>query len=275
MVLVVSKELVPIKLNDIVPASYNPRKISAKEYANLENSLDEFGLVDPIIVNLKNNRIISGHQRFDILYSQNPNDDVYLLKLGDIGWVIKDKNMVIRDEAHEKALNLALNRIRGEFDIPRLNDILDELMDLNLTEITGFDLGLDDISYEFEEVTTKKYQEKKEFDKANPPKKQVFDELKRQVDEDNSTLREITQNEKEFVKKHQVYKIKNSLIFCGTYNETELNSAIHIAYPKLRNHDSVHLIKSVDMEIPCFHSKDFKYIEEVLRNYNDYVLRVR
>ena len=271
----VSKELVPIKLEEIVPASYNPRKISEREYNNLGNSLDEFGLVDPIIINLKNNRIISGHQRFDILYSKDPQKQVYLLKLGDIGWVIKDKNMIIKDEAHEKALNLALNRIQGEFDIPRLTEILDELVDLNLTEVSGFDLGLDDISYEYEEITTKKYQEQKEYNKNNPPKEQVFDELKRQVEDDKSMLREITQRGEGFVKKHQVYKILNSLIFCGTYNETELNSAIHIAYPKLRNQDSVHLIKSIDMSIPCFHSKDFKYIESVLKDYNDYVMRVR
>ena len=270
-----SKKLVPIKLDEIVPAEYNPRKISGREYSNLENSLDEFGLVDPIIVNLKNNRIVSGHQRFDILYSNDPDGEYYLLELGDVGWVIKDKDMRIKDEAHEKALNLALNRIRGEFDIPRLNEVLDELSELNLTDVTGFDLGLDEISYEFEEVTTKKYQEQKEYNRNNPPKKQVFDELKRQVDEDNSALREITQNEQEFVKKHQVYKIKNTLIFCGTYNETELNSAIHIAYPKLRRKDSIHLIKSVDLDIPCFHSKDFKYIESILKRYNDNVLRVR
>ena len=275
MVLVVKKELVPIRLNEIVPAEYNPRKISNKEYNNLENSLDEFGLVDPIIINLNNNRIISGHQRFDILYSKSPQRQMYLLKLGDIGWVIKDKEMLIKDEAHEKALNLALNRIRGEFDIPRLQEILDELIDLNLTDFTGFDLDLDDMPYEFEEVTTKKYQEQKEYNKNNPPKEQVFDELKRQVEDDKSMLKEITQNEREFVKKHQVYKIKNSLIFCGTYNETELNSAIHIAYPKLRKHESVHLIKSIDMDIPCFHSKDFKYIESILKRYNDYVMRVR
>ena len=57
-----------IDINSLVPADYNPRKISDKDYNNLKNSIDEFGIVDPIIVNLKNNTIISGHQRFDVLF---------------------------------------------------------------------------------------------------------------------------------------------------------------------------------------------------------------
>lgn len=46
-----------IKITDIVPAEYNPRLISDEELLKLRNSIDEFGLVDPIIINLKNNSI--------------------------------------------------------------------------------------------------------------------------------------------------------------------------------------------------------------------------
>ena len=44
-----------IKIDDIKPASYNPRKIQQKDFEKLSNSIKEFGLVDPIIINLKNN----------------------------------------------------------------------------------------------------------------------------------------------------------------------------------------------------------------------------
>ena len=46
-----------IKIMDIVPAEYNPRKISNGEYNKLVESITKFGLVDPIIINLKNNKI--------------------------------------------------------------------------------------------------------------------------------------------------------------------------------------------------------------------------
>ena len=44
-----------ILLKDIVPTDYNPRVMSEEEFNHLSNSIDEFGLVDPIIINLKNN----------------------------------------------------------------------------------------------------------------------------------------------------------------------------------------------------------------------------
>lgn len=60
-------ELEKIKLTDIIPADYNPRRMGQSEYTKLSNSIKEFGVVDPIIINLKNNHIIGGHQRFEVL----------------------------------------------------------------------------------------------------------------------------------------------------------------------------------------------------------------
>ena len=57
-------EIEKIKITDIVPADYNPRLISESEATKLKNSLSTFRLVDPIVINLKNNHIIGGHQRF-------------------------------------------------------------------------------------------------------------------------------------------------------------------------------------------------------------------
>ena len=42
-----------INITDIVPAPYNPRTISSRDKEKLRNSLEEFGLVDPIVINLK------------------------------------------------------------------------------------------------------------------------------------------------------------------------------------------------------------------------------
>ena len=130
-----------IKLTDIVPAEYNPRKISNDDFNKLSNSINEFGLVDPIIINLQNNHIIGGHQRYDVLMDEhiNGNDkysDLKLLRLGDIGWVFSEDSLTVKDDAHEKALNVALNRISGEWDNEKLQEIFDDL------DIQGFDLDL-------------------------------------------------------------------------------------------------------------------------------------
>lgn len=46
-------EIEKIKITDITPAEYNPRKITNEEKTKLRNSLNTFGVVDPIIINLK------------------------------------------------------------------------------------------------------------------------------------------------------------------------------------------------------------------------------
>jgi len=129
-----------IKLTDIIPAEYNPRKISEKEYVKLTESITKFGLVDPIIVNLKNNHIIGGHQRYDVLMDKYLNGEIenklYLFKVGLIGWAMLDKELSLENEELEKELLVRLNVQSGIWDYEKLNGIFEEL-DLN-----GFDVSL-------------------------------------------------------------------------------------------------------------------------------------
>ena len=124
---------IPIK--KLIPAGYNPRKNlieEDKEYQKIKNSIIKFGYVEPIIVN-KNFTVIGGHQRLKVL------DD---LNYKDVECVIVDLT-----EIEEKALNVALNKISGEWDMDKLKDILNEInLDFNI-ELTGFDKD------EFEELT--------------------------------------------------------------------------------------------------------------------------
>ena len=138
-----------IDINSLVPADYNPRTISDEDYKNLKQSIDEFGVVAPIIINMADYTIISGHQRFDVLYYENKLDELYLLELGDIGWVFTETDLTLKDKNHEKALNLAMNRIHGEFDPDKVHQVLFELEELKLDHLTGFDLELDNIDYDF------------------------------------------------------------------------------------------------------------------------------
>lgn len=114
------------KLADIVPAEYNPRvklKKGDTQYEALNNSIERFGLVEPLIVNVRNRVLIGGHQRLNVLLARGETEaEVILVNL---------------DEKREKALNLALNKIEGEWDFDKLDDILGNL-DKNDIRYTGF-----------------------------------------------------------------------------------------------------------------------------------------
>lgn len=156
-------DLEKIKLTDIKPSEYNPRRISEKELTKLENSIREFGVVDPIIINLANdNTIIGGHQRYDILlkeYLDNKKDnDLNLIRLGDIGWVFKETELNIPSEDYEKALNIALNNISGEWDNPKIETILNDLdLDISLTGFSEEDIEDIQFNSEFESYVENQY----------------------------------------------------------------------------------------------------------------------
>lgn len=85
------------KLNELVAADYNPRKALTpedSEYQKIKRSIEEFGYVDPIIIN-EDGTIIGGHQRCTVLK--------------DLGYEEVDVVVVSLDKQREKALNIALN----------------------------------------------------------------------------------------------------------------------------------------------------------------------
>lgn len=140
-------EIEKIKITEIHPAEYNPRNITVDEKTKLKNSIDNFGIVEPILINLHNNRIIGGHQRFDLLLDQYILDnDFYaelnLLKLNEsYGWVFPDNDKNLDSEEMEKALNLVLNntKVMGSFDEDKLVNIFNELTESGFnTSLTGF-----------------------------------------------------------------------------------------------------------------------------------------
>lgn len=116
------------KLNELVAADYNPRKALTpedSEYQKIKRSIEEFGYVDPIIIN-EDGTIIGGHQRCTVLK--------------DLGYEEVDVVVVSLDKQKEKALNIALNKITGEWDELKLKDLL---LDLDLGDyditLTGFE----------------------------------------------------------------------------------------------------------------------------------------
>jgi len=114
-----------ISATKLKAAKYNPRKDlkpGDAEYEKLHRSIEDFGYVEPVIWNKRTGNIVGGHQRFKVLTS---------LGYTEIECVVLDM-----DEQREKALNVALNKISGEFDIPLLTDLLHDL------NAEGFDVSL-------------------------------------------------------------------------------------------------------------------------------------
>ena len=122
-------EFKSININELKPAEYNPRvdlQPGDKEFEKIRKSIEEFGYVDPVIIN-KDGTIIGGHQRYKVLKS---------IGYSEIQCIVVDV-----DKDKEKALNIALNKISGDWDKAKLKDLLTELQGIGLAEITGFDLA--------------------------------------------------------------------------------------------------------------------------------------
>ena len=117
-----------IKIDKLIPATYNPRKNlkpSDAEYVKIKNSIEKFGFVSPLVIN-KDLTVIGGHQRLKVLK--------------EMGIVEVECIIVDLDKTNEKALNIALNKIQGDWDEEKLEALLQELKleDFD-TNLTGFD----------------------------------------------------------------------------------------------------------------------------------------
>jgi len=114
------------QMSELNAAPYNPRQITDKQVERLKNSITEFSLVEPIIWNRQTGNIVGGHQRYKVLQS-----------LG-----IQSTQVVVVDIpiSKEKALNLALNRIHGDWDLEMLRDVIIDIDTVEFPiELTGFD----------------------------------------------------------------------------------------------------------------------------------------
>ncbi len=149
------------KLN---PAKYNPRKDlqpGDPEYEKLKKSMETFGYVEPIVWNKRTGQIVGGHQRLKILQHQGETE---------IECVVVDL-----DEIQEKALNITLNKVSGDWDLPKLADLISELDNgIFDVSITGFDAA--EIEHLFSQVHDKDVKED-DFDVDEALKEPVISKL--------------------------------------------------------------------------------------------------
>ena len=149
-----------LPVSELKPAAYNPRKKlkpGDKEYQKIKASIEEFGFADPLVVNA-DMTIIGGHQRLSVAI--------------DLGITEVPCAIVDVDKNREKALNLALNKITGQWDEQLLADLLKDLDTAQFnTDLTGFDRA--EIEDLFSNIFDKKVKED-DFDVDEELKQPVF-----------------------------------------------------------------------------------------------------
>lgn len=132
-----------ISIEKLKPAEYNPRKDlkpEDEEYQKIKKSLIEFGYVAPVIVNA-DMTVIGGHQRLKVLK--------------ELGYTEIECNIVDLDKDKEKALNIALNKITGEWDNAKLEELLAELKETDIDmDMTGF--SFDEVDDMLKDITGSK-----------------------------------------------------------------------------------------------------------------------
>ncbi len=112
-----------VVIDDLNPDPANPRRIGERELESLTRSLREWGFVQPVIVRREDRTVIGGHQR--------------LLAARKLG--MKTVPVIWLDISIEQSrlLNMALNRIGGEWD----EDLLAHML-ADLQGVDGIDLSL-------------------------------------------------------------------------------------------------------------------------------------
>lgn len=146
-----------VKVTDLIPSNYNPRKWSKEQVEQLKESIQRFGIVDPIIANSADNRkniIIGGHFRLEVAkqlgYKEIP---VVFVNIPEL--------------ERERELNLRLNKNQGEFDYGLLAKF-----DENILKGIGFSSEEIDSIFDIDDTNTEIFDLEKEL------KKLKIDEIK-------------------------------------------------------------------------------------------------
>jgi hypothetical protein len=98
-------------------AVYNPRKISPDKLAGLKQSIRRYGFLDPLVLRKANHVLVGGHQRLRAVREVCAEDKLPLPQ--KMPCIIVDLS-----EREAKKLNIALNKLGGDFDNKKLSDLL-------------------------------------------------------------------------------------------------------------------------------------------------------
>jgi hypothetical protein len=125
---------VMVRVADLNPAAYNPRKITPEKFEALKESIKHDGFLEPIVVQKKGLRIIGGHQRLKAVKEICVEESVATPELPCIVLDINDKGA--------KRLNIKLNKIQGEFEARMLGELLVDLYEDKKLAAPEVDFGM-------------------------------------------------------------------------------------------------------------------------------------
>lgn len=120
-------ELIKKNIEELKEAAYNPRiqlEPGMPEYEKLKSSIETFGDVEPIVWNERSGNVVGGHQRLTVL--KNMGIKTTLVSVVDL------------PDTEEKLLNVALNKIKGDWDKVKLEELLQDFS-VNEAFVAGFD----------------------------------------------------------------------------------------------------------------------------------------
>ena len=128
-------EIRKMKLSELTPAEYNPRvelKPGDQEWEALDESIGNFGYVEPIVWNERTGNIVGGHQRRNVLLARGVEEE--------------DISVVNLSPEDEKILNVLLNKSKGIWDVAKLVALIDEIKaaggNLKATGFTELEISL-------------------------------------------------------------------------------------------------------------------------------------
>ena len=139
-----------VAVDQLIAADYNPRTMSTEMMDRLVKGIQQFGLVQPIVVNRATGHIVGGHQRWAAAKQAG---------LAEVPVFYVDL-----DETREKALNLALNKITGDWDADLLKRVLEDIADDIDVDLTGF--GEDELSMLLAELEADEFEPKCDEDEV-------------------------------------------------------------------------------------------------------------
>src|SRR5262249_18336727 len=133
-----------VALESLKPDAANPRTVDAAQLDAICRSIVEFGVVDPLIARREDGLIIGGHQRPKALLHLTSGG--YRVKGKPVSYSLPDGKVPVVfvdgfSDQRAKLLNLALNKIGGDWEHEALARLFRELSVLMPTEeltLTGF-----------------------------------------------------------------------------------------------------------------------------------------
>ena len=158
-------KIVQVKTSELQPSLYNPRKWSEAATEQLKESIQRFGLIDPILVNGAENRkniVIGGHFRLKVAKD---------LGITEVPVVYVD----ITDEAKERELNLRLNKNLGEWDYDLLKEFDQDILgDVGFSSTELDDIFLDEKVMLEDTFDLQKELEKLDIENINVQKGDIY-----------------------------------------------------------------------------------------------------